>query len=45
MFDPGVAEPLLDRWAREEITDAQLDEEALRIAAGESLGVALPADA
>jgi hypothetical protein len=36
-LDPGVAEPLLDRWAREEITDAQLDECALRIAAGESL--------
>jgi hypothetical protein len=36
-LDPHVAEPLLDRWAREEITDAQLDEGALRIAAGESL--------
>ena len=36
-LDPGVAEPLLDRWASEEITDAQLDEGALRIAAGESL--------
>ena len=36
-LDPHVAEPLLDRWAREEITDAQLDEGARRIAAGESL--------
>ncbi len=36
-LDPGVAEPLLERWAREEITDAQLDEGALRIAAGEPL--------
>lgn len=36
-LDPGVAEPLLERWAREEITDAQLDEGARRIAAGESL--------
>jgi hypothetical protein len=36
-LDPRVAEPLLDRWAREEITDAQLDVGALRIAAGESL--------
>jgi hypothetical protein len=36
-LDPGVAEPLLERWAREEITDAQLDEGARRIAAGGSL--------
>jgi hypothetical protein len=36
-LDPHVAEPLLDRWARREITDAQLDEGARRIAAGESL--------
>jgi hypothetical protein len=36
-LDPGIAEPLLNRWAREEITDAQLDEGALRIAAGEPL--------
>jgi hypothetical protein len=36
-LDPGIAEPLLDRWAREEITDAQLNEGALRIAAGEPL--------
>jgi len=36
-LDPGVAEQLLERWAREEITDAQLDEGAKRIAAGESL--------
>ncbi|GEM_PF-973708 len=36
-LDPGVAEPLLARWAREEITDAQLDEGILRIAARESL--------
>jgi hypothetical protein len=36
-LDPHIAEPLLDRWASEEITDAQLDEGARRIAAGESL--------
>ena len=36
-LDPGIAEPLLDRWANEEITDAQLDEGALAIAAGEPL--------
>lgn len=36
-LDPSIAEPLLERWAREEITDAQLDEGARRIAAGESL--------
>jgi hypothetical protein len=36
-LDPSIAEPLLDRWAREEITDKQLDEGALRIAAGEPL--------
>ncbi len=36
-LDPGVAEPLLARWASEEITDAQLDEGILRIAARESL--------
>ncbi len=36
-LDPHVAEPLLGRWAREEITDAQLDEGILRIAARESL--------
>jgi hypothetical protein len=36
-LDPHIAEPLLERWAREEITDAQLDEGIRRIAARESL--------
>ena len=36
-LDPGLAEPLLARWASEEITDAQLDEGIRRIAARESL--------
>lgn len=36
-LDPGVAEELLDRWASREISDAQLDEAARRIAAGEPL--------
>jgi len=36
-LDPSVAEPLLDRWARGELTDEQLDEGARRIAAGEPL--------
>jgi hypothetical protein len=36
-LDPHIAEPLLDRWASEEITDAQLDEGIRRIAARESL--------
>jgi len=36
-LDPGVAEELLDRWASGEISDAQLDEAARRIGAGESL--------
>jgi hypothetical protein len=36
-LDPGIAEPLLDRWARGELSDKQLDVGALRIAAGESL--------
>jgi hypothetical protein len=36
-LDPGIAESLLDRWASEEITDAQLDEGILRIAAREPL--------
>ncbi len=36
-LDPGIAEPLLDRWAREEITDAQLDEGIRRIVAREPL--------
>ena len=36
-LDPHIAEPLLDRWAHEEITDAQLDEGIRRIAARESL--------
>jgi hypothetical protein len=34
-LDPGIAEPLLERWAREEITDAKLDER--QIGARESL--------
>lgn len=37
-LDPGVAEQLLDGWARGEISDAQLDEAARRIGAGETLG-------
>jgi hypothetical protein len=36
-LDPSIAEPLLNRWAREEITDAQLDEGIRRIAAREPL--------
>jgi hypothetical protein len=36
-LDPGIAEPLLNRWAREELSDKQLDEGALRIVAGEPL--------
>jgi hypothetical protein len=36
-LDPHLAEPLLDRWASKAISDAQLDEGARRIAAGESL--------
>jgi hypothetical protein len=36
-LDPSIAEPLLDRWARGELTDKHLDEGALRIAAGEPL--------
>jgi hypothetical protein len=36
-LDPGVAEALLDRWACGEISDAQLDEAAQRIGAGEAL--------
>jgi hypothetical protein len=37
-LDPRVAEPLLERWARGEISDEQLNEGVLRIAAGEPLG-------
>jgi Antitoxin VbhA len=36
-LDPGVAKDLLDRWARGEFSDAQLDEAARRIGAGEPL--------
>jgi len=36
-LDPGVAEALLDRWASGEVSDAQLDEAAQRIGAGEAL--------
>jgi hypothetical protein len=36
-LDPGVAQALLDRWACGELSDAQLDDAARRIGAGESL--------
>jgi hypothetical protein len=36
-LDPGVAKDLLDRWARGEFSDAQLDEAARSIGAGEPL--------
>jgi len=36
-LDPHIAEPLLDRWARGELTDKQLDEGVRRIVAGEPL--------
>ncbi|MGD0454361.1 MAG: hypothetical protein ABSB69_12250 [Solirubrobacteraceae bacterium] len=36
-LDPGVAEELLYRWASGEISDAQLDEAAQRMGAGEGL--------
>lgn len=36
-LDPHLAQPLLDRWASNAITDAQLDEGIRRIAARESL--------
>jgi hypothetical protein len=36
-LDPGVAEVLLDRWARGELADDQLDEAVRRIGAGEPL--------
>ena len=36
-LDPSIAEPLLARWARGDLSDEQLDEGALRIAAGEPL--------
>jgi len=37
-LDPGVAEALLDRWKRGELTDVQLDDAARLIGAGEPLG-------
>jgi hypothetical protein len=37
-LDPGVAEALLGRWGRGELTGAQLDGAARLIAAGEPLG-------
>jgi hypothetical protein len=37
-LDPALVEPLLERWVRGEISDEQLHEGALRIAAGEPLG-------
>lgn len=36
-LNPGVAKALLDRWACGELSDAQLDDAARRIGAGESL--------
>lgn len=36
-LDPGIAQPLLDRWASGELSDAQLDDAARRIGASESL--------
>jgi len=36
-LDPGVAERLLGRWGRGELTDAQLDDAARLIAGGEPL--------
>ena len=36
-LDPGVSQALLDRWACGELSDAQLDDMARRIGAGESL--------
>jgi len=37
-LDPGVAKALLGRWGRGELTDAQLDDAARLISAGEPLG-------
>jgi hypothetical protein len=36
-LDPGVAEALLRRWARGELSDAQLDDAARQISTGEIL--------
>jgi hypothetical protein len=36
-LDPGVAEALLGRWARGELSDAQLDDAARQISTGEPL--------
>jgi Antitoxin VbhA len=36
-LDPGVAEALLGRWARGELSDAQLDDAAHQISTGEPL--------
>jgi len=36
-LDPGVAEALLGRWARGELSDAQLDDAAHQISIGEPL--------
>jgi hypothetical protein len=41
-LDPGVAQALLERWAREELTDGQLSEAVRRLGAGEPLGELLP---
>ena len=36
-LDPGVAEALLHRWARGELSDAQLDDAARQISTGKPL--------
>ena len=36
-LDPGVAEALLGRWARGELSDAQLNDAARQISSGELL--------
>lgn len=36
-LDPGFAETMLDQWVCGELSDAQLDDVARRIGAGESL--------
>lgn len=36
-LDPGIAEALLRRWAREELRDAQLDDAARQTSTGELL--------
>jgi hypothetical protein len=41
-LDPGRAEPLLQRWARGELTDEQLAEAERRLIAGQSIAEFLP---